>query len=72
MIDYHEDAAFAAYRYREAQLTHEAEVERLVRATQASRPALHHQMLAKAGDWLIAAGTTLKAQALPPETANNW
>jgi hypothetical protein len=66
MFNYHEDAAFAAHRYRKVQLIREAEAERLTRVTARYRPALYHPLLAKAGDWLIAAGTTLKARA--PET----
>ena len=63
MFNYNEDAAFAAHRYREAQMMREAELERMDIASKDERPALHRQLLAKTGDLLISAGTTLKARA---------
>jgi hypothetical protein len=78
MFDYNHDAIFAAHRQRQSRLLTEAESQRLARALQGDRPALHHHLLAKAGDLLIAAGTTLKERAPgaiytpPTEAANNW
>jgi hypothetical protein len=78
MFDYNHDAFFAVHRERQSRLLDEAQSQRLAQATRVNRPALHHHLLAKAGDWLIAAGTTLKArapQALytpPTDAANNW
>jgi hypothetical protein len=67
MFNYHEDAAFAAHRYREAQMLREAELERMGYKAQVERPTLHRQLLAKTGELLISAGTTLKqrAESLP-------
>ncbi len=72
MFDYNQDAVFAAHRDRQLRLLNEAKSQRLAQAMRVNRPALHHHLLAKAGDWLIAAGTTLKARTPPTEAANNW
>ncbi len=72
MNTYNEDAIFAIHRYRAAQLMREAEGERLAQTSGANRPALHQQMLARAGDWLIAAGTTLKGRVDPLPTAPDF
>ena len=69
MFKYHEDGVMAVHRHREAQLMREAEMVRLARETQVSRPALYQQAMTKAGDWLIAAGTTLKGRVDPLPTS---
>jgi len=61
MFDYNEDAVFAAHRYREAQMMREVESARISREIQVE--PLHRQLLAKTGDLLISAGTTLKGRA---------
>jgi hypothetical protein len=65
MIDYNQDAIFAAHRDRQSRLIAEATAQRQAEALQGYRPALHHHLLTKAGDLLIAAGTTLKARVDP-------
>jgi hypothetical protein len=62
MFDYNQDAMFAAHRDRQSRLLNEAVSQRLAQASRVYRSALHHHLLAKAGDLLIAAGTTLKAR----------
>ena len=65
MFDYNQNTVLAACRYRQSRLLNEAESERLAKIIHGNRPALHHHLLATTGDWLIAAGTTLKARVDP-------
>ena len=60
MYDYNVDRIRLEHHYRKAQMEKMADSQRLLRGSQVYQQRLYQQALAKAGDWLIAAGTTLK------------
>jgi hypothetical protein len=66
MIESYPEHLLAAHHYRAEELMREADTQRLAKEADKSRPAIHEQMLARAGDWLISAGTTLKARVDAP------
>jgi hypothetical protein len=70
MYEYDVDRRRSEHNYRIARLEKVANQERLLRGSQMYQRKLYQQALAKAGDWLIAAGTTLKERQSPMNT--NW
>jgi hypothetical protein len=66
MIDQYPEHQLAVHQHRAAELMRAVETERLAQRSGAKRTGLHQQVLARAGDWLIAAGTTLKGRVDPP------
>jgi len=65
MIESNPEHLLSAHHYRAAELMREAKAARLARGVGMYRPAMYRQMLVRAGDWLISAGTTLKARVDP-------
>jgi len=60
MFDFHPDNLRQACHERQRRIFEHAKSLKLARDIQDSQPQLHHQLFAKAGEAMIAAGTKLK------------
>ena len=60
MFDFNPDNLRQTCRDRQERIAEHAKSLKLAREAQGSQPQLHHQLFAKAGDAMIAAGTKLK------------
>ena len=72
MYEYDVNKIRSEHDYRIARLEKVAAHKRLLRGSQVYQRKLYQQALAKAGDWLIAAGMTLKERTHPAHMKTNW